>query len=635
MQFFEYQDQARGRTSLRVTLFGCAVIALGAISGISTHLMLTMGNEAGDVLHPLHAQMVACAVIATWGIIFLGSAYKMTSLRAGGKSVAESLGGSLVATNSHDPLERRALNLVEEMAIAAGLPAFPLYVLRNEAGINAFAAGWSTDDAVIGLSQGALTQLNRDQLQGVIAHEFSHILNRDCALNMKLLGVLHGIVLISGIGRMVMSATSGSRHRSTKREGGVIQIFMVGGVIWIFGSLGVFIARLIQAAVSQQREYLADASAVQFTRNPWGISGALAKIASESSALMSPCAQDSSHMLISSPHTSSLSGVLSSHPPLFDRIARILPNWDGDFGSLAERKSAPLPKKSQASEPDLVPLATPLHTPLIELPGLGSEVHLFALVGAASALIDSMDSRLHDAANDPFSCRALILALVFAEQTPELSALNQLTIDNAPLAHELNYLKSACKTLKPHEKMPLFDVCLGTLAMLSPAQQNQFSELLFGLKEQLPPHAYQAYCLSAIVLRHLGPNKNAPPEPKLLIKDAIEIALGVLAKQGHVEEKAAHLAFSQGCQEFSLRGNDLRFPADTQLNVRSFDAALSTLQRLPTSTQQKLLNAAEAIAKHDGHIEPKEAELLRIMALRLHLACPLDVKNIQASPPFP
>lgn len=639
MLFFEHQDQARSRTSLLVFLFACAVFALGGISGLSTYLVLNLGREAGEPPQAWHLQMVVCAVIGTWGIIFLGSAYKMAALRAGGKSVAESLGGTLIAPNTKVLAERRALNLVEEMAIAAGMPTFPLYLLKNEPGINAFAAGWSADDAVIGLSQGALKELNRDQLQGVIAHELSHILNRDCALNMKLLGVLHGIVVISSIGRMVMSMTGSSRHSSTKREGGVIQIFIIGAVIWFFGSLGVFIARLIQAAVSQQREFLADASAVQFTRNPWGISGALAKIASASSVLHSPQAQDSSHMLISSPHASSLAGLLSSHPPLFERISRILPRWDGDFDSLAERKSAPLAEKRHTSDSEFE-LNSLTHTPLIELPGLDAQGQLGVLASAsllgemskngqaaplnhAAELIGSMDDRLHDAATDPFSCRALILVIVFGDQTQELAQSGGLTIDSAPLAHELNYLRAASASLKAHQKMPLFDVCLGTLASLSPHQQSQFAQLLVQLQARLPARAYQAYCLSTIALRHLRPGKSAAQPKALLIKSAIEITLGVLAEQGQIDDKEARLAFAQGIKLFSQRGAGLRFPSSDELNVRALDAALFTLGRLPVSTQKSLLNAAEAIASHDGHIHPSEAELLRVMALCLNLACPL------------
>src|SRR6187551_3475189 len=220
MQFFEHQDQARGRTTLLLILFGLSVLGLGLLSAAAMHFALSWGRPEGEPLGPFHLQAVLCAAIATFGLILLGSAYKITTLRSGGRSVAEALGGTLAASNApYDAAAQRVINIVEEMAIAAGMPVPPVYILRNEPGINAFAAGWSLNDAVVAVTQGALVHLNRDQLQGVIAHEFSHILNRDCALNMRILGVLHGIVVLSSIGRFIMHFSSSSRHTSTKREG--------------------------------------------------------------------------------------------------------------------------------------------------------------------------------------------------------------------------------------------------------------------------------------------------------------------------------------------------------------------------------------------------------------------------------
>ncbi len=335
MQFFEHQDQARGRTTLLLTLFGLAVLGLGLLAATAVHFVLLRDVASGEAPSEHHWPAVATAAIATWGVILLGSVYRTAQLSGGGVKIAETLGGTLITGGTPDPLERRAVNVVEEMAIAAGLPVPPLYVLRQEKGINAFAAGWSPDDAVIGITSGALESLTRDQLQGVVAHEFSHILNRDCALNMRLIGVLHGILVLSLIGRFLMHLGMGSKHRSTRKEDSGIHFLVVGAAIWIFGSIGVLVARFIQSAVSQQREYLADASAVQFTRNPLGIGGALATIGSQSSTLTTPRGGETSHMMIGEPGSSSFLGVLASHPPLFDRIQRILPSWQGDFDEIA------------------------------------------------------------------------------------------------------------------------------------------------------------------------------------------------------------------------------------------------------------------------------------------------------------
>ncbi len=606
MQFFEHQDQARGRTSLLVFLFSGAVLGLGLLTAGATHLVLTFNRPPDEPLSPFHFQWVACAAIATWGVILLGSAYKLTTLRAGGAAVAESLGGSLVAPNTQDDeLSRRALNVVEEMAIAANLPVPPLYILRHESGINAFAAGWSIDDAVIGVTQGALQQLNRDQLQGVVAHEFSHILNRDCALNMKLLGVLHGIVVISTIGRVVMSLTSGSRHSSTKREGGAIQIFLIGAAIWLFGSLGVLIARIIQAAVSQQREYLADASAVQFTRNPLGLAGALSIIASKSSALGSPYAADSSHMLISAPGASGFSGFLSSHPPLFERISRVIPNWDGDFASLAGRRKTsadPTPQaQTEDDDPNLEQMAPHLVT--------------------AALLLESTDDDLRAAAREPFSARALLALMMLdgdtEHRTPQLAVLR----DDPALYREVQRLQDRFWALPHDDYLPLLEICLSTLAALSKQQQITLGALILNLRAHLSDHAYRPYCVASLILRHLKMDRpKTDRKERMLVKTAVETAVGVLARQGHANRAEAQEAFDQGCLSLSARGKTLIFPADTELNVETLDAALVTLKALPASTKRSLLDAAEVVASHDHIIAPAEEELLRVLAVSLDLA---------------
>lgn len=625
MQFFEHQDQARAKSGRLIFLFSIAVLLLGLVSALAVHFVLSFDRPPDAPAFPYHDQLVTCAALGTWGVILLGSAYKMTTLRAGGRKVAESMGGTLLMANSQNVEERRALNVVEEMAIAAGLPVPPVYLLRGEAGINAFAAGWSSDDAVIGVTQGALQTFTRDQLQGVIAHEFSHILHRDCALNMRLLGVLHGIVVISAIGRFIMHATSGSRHRSTKKEGGATQLFLVGAVIWIFGSLGVLVARLIQAAVSQQREYLADASAVQFTRNPAGIAGALAQIASASSALQSPQAQESSHMLISSPSSSSFAGLLSSHPPLFERIQRVMPSWDGSFDSLIthaprpDHGDAPASPRTAATDAGLIDL--PEHE--LEAPEWSSEEMrqaAFAL-NMAHGLLTSLHVQLKHAAHDPYSVRALLVAFILDRDPRARTAQSSTLADDPELLRETYVFEEQLERLSVAERSALFDLCLPTLAALSEPQRAAFADLVATLQARVSDQNFTNYCLALLVLRHL----DAPPldSAPVLVKTAIETALGVLAKNGHATRQQAQAAFDDGCKRLARRGSTLKLPEDEALHVRSLHSSLQSLRRLPVQTRQDLLSVAERVAGHDGVVETREQELLRIMAEALDLACPL------------
>src|SRR3990167_8556858 len=282
MNFFESQDRAHKNTVLLVVLFVLAVIALIIMTNLL--LMVVFGyinseqvRDGGTLIRQMDWQTFVAVGAGVGVVVFAGSLYKIIALSAGGRVVAESLDGQLIPRNTQDLNQRKLLNVVEEMAIASGTPAPPVYLLANERGINAFAAGLSPRDAVIGVTQGAIERLSREQLQGVIAHEFSHIFNGDMRLNIRLMGALNGILILGIVGYYLMySASFSGRRRGNDNSGAAIMALAVG--LMVIGFAGTFFGGLIKAAVSRQREYLADASAVQFTRNPMGIAGALKKI---------------------------------------------------------------------------------------------------------------------------------------------------------------------------------------------------------------------------------------------------------------------------------------------------------------------------------------------------------------------
>lgn len=321
MNFFEHQDQARQNTVYLLGLFVVAVIVMIILLyGVVVYALYDQ-----LIWQPELFLLVALGMVATVGG---GSVYKSIQLRGGGKVVAEDLGGTLVDRMTEDELEKRLLNIVEEMAIASGISVPEVYVLGEENGINAFAAGFTPNDAVIGVTRGCLEQLARDELQGVIAHEFSHILNGDMRLNLRLIGVIQGLIFIYLIGRALLRGSflgggSGKSSSKDKDSGLIIGLGMV-----VIGGIGFFCGRLIKSAVSRQREFLADASAVQFTRNPDGISGALQKIAGykSGSKVKSPMAEEASHLFFGEAFTGifeSFGQVFSTHPPVKERIKRL------------------------------------------------------------------------------------------------------------------------------------------------------------------------------------------------------------------------------------------------------------------------------------------------------------------------
>src|SRR5205085_4514261 len=292
-----------------------------------------------------HAKMFLATAVGILGIIGSGSFFKTLSLARGGRAVAELLDGRLVNPNSTDAHERKLLNVVEEMAIASGVPVPPVYVMDGEPGINAFAAGHSASDAAISVTHGAMTMLTRDELQGVIAHEFSHLLNGDMKLNLRLMGLVFGILCLTVIGR-VLIRTRGSKN----------PLPLVGLALIVVGWAGAFFGRLIQAAVSRQRELLADAAAAQFTRNPAGLAGALKKIGglAYGSRIESPHAEEASHLFFADGVGNSL---FSTHPPLTERIRALDPSFDGKFPRVIEEPASAIPPAPQVSATAEIPAA--------------------------------------------------------------------------------------------------------------------------------------------------------------------------------------------------------------------------------------------------------------------------------------
>ncbi|HET8645656.1 MAG TPA: M48 family metallopeptidase, partial [Vicinamibacteria bacterium] len=303
MNFFESQDSARRRTRHLVFLFVLAVAAIvvsvWAAVGIAAQAAAAK-METELPWNPWALESLGWVAAVTLVIVLTGSLYKTFALRSGGPAVARLLGARPLNPNTDDLKERRLMNVVEEMAIASGMAVPSVYVLDGEKGINAFAAGFAPADTVVAVTRGTLDYLSRDELQGVIGHELSHALNGDTRIKLKLMGVLHGILVIAILGRILVRVTSDtgrSRSRDSKGDPRIV-IILFGLALLAIGYVGVFFGRLIKAAVSRQRELLADAAAVQFTRNPSGIAGALKKIGAlaAGSKVENARAEEASHL---------------------------------------------------------------------------------------------------------------------------------------------------------------------------------------------------------------------------------------------------------------------------------------------------------------------------------------------------
>jgi len=650
MDFFEQQAKARRRTKWLVIYFALAVVSIIVmVYGVALLATLYTGSR-----HHYHYQveqapfalwnpeLFAWVTLGTIAVVFLGSAYKTMALSAGGSAVAESLGGRLIASNTTNPDERKLLNVVEEMAIASGVPMPKVYVLDNEDGINAFAAGHTPSDAAVSVTRHCMTKLTRDELQGVIGHEFSHILNGDMRLNIRLIGILFGIFCIATIGRMLLYARGSSRDRNA--------LPLIGLLLLAVGSLGVFFGRLIQAAVSRQREFLADASSVQFTRNPAGLSGALQKIGGYGSLMESPHASDASHLFFASGLTSSFLGLMATHPPLEARIRAIDPAWDGKFQRLADDspenlrlyRSPPAPRHvSPPPLPNLPGLvlggavlasesAPPpvIHSSSV-LPNLGNPTPLH--LKYAEAFRDSLPDNLQAAAREPLDATALIYALLLSQE----DALRATQLDGLAghvsrgVAEKTAALYPDAAQTAAHARLPLINLALPALRELEGSQFSQFAKALEWLINSDGEMGLFEFVVQKIVLRHLDSHFNGARKPvvqyytlKPLVPDCA-VVLSALANVGSEDPGEIEKAFATGVPFLRAPENaGLGLLPAAQCGIAQIDAALNRLALAVPNIKRNLLEACARVVGADGVIVESEAELLRAIADTLD--CPLS-----------
>jgi len=633
MNFFEYQEAARRQTSRLIAFYLLAVLLIITTLYLVT-AMIVHYDTASIPDHPFNwlalwdLQLFGIVALVIGIIIASGSFYKIASLSSGGAAVAEMLNGRPIAPDTRDFNEKRLLNVVEEMAIASGTPIPKVFVLDEEEGINAFAAGFSPKDAVIAVTHGALTQLNREELQGVVGHEFSHILNGDMRLNIRLIGVLHGILLIAITGyflfRILGSTSSGSSR--DKKGNPLAALVLLGLAMMIIGYIGVFFARLIKSAVSRQREFLADASSVQFTRNPSGLSDALKKIGglAAGSRLAASSAEAASHLYFANGIASPFLSLLATHPPLEERIRRLDPQFKAELTtptSSSELLSAQVAGLSATPPP--IPSISP------------SQIVNQAGTLTAANLLNTKDSleaipvALRNAAHTPVMAQAVIYAVLLDLRTDfrqkQLDYLGQqvaseLCLDIATLWEEL-------KTLPPASRQPLVEIAIGSLKHLDPSQYPAFRKNLMALVSADSEVSLFEYMVLRMVLRHLDTQFGLAKPVKMRITSfdtlASEIAavLSALAWFGASAPDRAEQSFHAGCHELGPLKLSFLPAGDASLN--NMDKALDRLAETTPPLKQKLVAACVAAISADGTVTLEESEALRAVANALD--CPLQL----------
>ena len=631
MDFFEEQEQARERTKWLVLWFAIGVV--GVVGAVDLLLFLLIGGE--EIF-----RILIPTSLVTAGVIFAASGYKTMQLNGGGGGavVASDLGGRLVMPGTSDFEEKRLLNVVEEMAIASGMPVPQVYLMDGEEGINAFAAGTEPSNAVIGVTRGCLQRLSRDELAGVVAHEFSHILNGDMRLNMRLMGMVFGLLVLSMVGRGLLELLRFQRfssRRSSNREGnGVLLMLLVLGFgLIVIGSLGVIFGRMIQAAVSRQREFLADASAVQFTRNPDGISGALKKIGGLGigSKMSSPKASEASHMFFSGGGLFSFG--MATHPPLELRISKIEKSWDGEFSRSKLRpvgQGRGRARKEQKRKQGGMFGELPMVVGMAEVMGAGERRQ----VQAGQKIHAAIENEWRVACHDREEAQALVFGLLLAE-------------DDELRAGEIKFLEEAVGkegqvlSLKWQEKLgglhsarkiALIDLALPTLRSLSQQEYQRFLEVTRRLIASDARVDLFEFMIQRVIERHLGSHFERGGLQKVRFKsfskllNEANLLVSTLCELGGGDETTKKAAYQAATEAWPSIYERIKMSS-----LADLDDVLDHFNQASPMVKKELLICCGKAVACDGKISNEEAEMLRTIADTIGCPIPPFVDSLDES----
>lgn len=644
MDFFAQQDKARRHSGRLVMLFCFAVLALIVITNLLVALTLWFMTQnetmqAGMSVmtqtdsHTLKAlfswQNFILISLGVVGAVLCAVLYKWAQLSSGGKAVAEALGGIRIYPNTDDADEKKILNVVEEMALAAGMPVPAVYLLPQEGSINAFAAGKSPADAVVGITRGAIQVLKRDELQGVIAHEFSHILNGDMRLNIRLIALLHGIVFIGIVGEVLMRSRSGDRNDN--------RLALLGLALLLIGWLGSFFGNLIKSAVSRQREYLADASAVQFTRNPNGIGNALKLIGGHSGGteIDDPHRSEVSHLFFG--QAFSMSGMMATHPPLVDRILRVDPDWDGNYlyRSISQEQAEPETEVVEEKERKREVFTNTVLAGAAVTAGVMPEEPFEAeYTDSCVQSIEGIPEYLYFQSKEPFGAMAICLAMVVAAeegeiQTRQLASLKESGIQG--LRDEVEKIRALLPQLAPLSRLPLIELLLPSLKCLSASQYKSFSRALMILIRADQKTDLFEWCLFQLV-RHYMMAEMVPkqlPKPKFeqpqQVGEACQIVFSHLAAYGHQQADEATAAFNRAAGAMALY-NIEQLDVDSS-DLDGFVTAIAELAACQPLLKGRVMNALKKCVLQDGQVTAEEQELLAAIAVVIDAPMPRLIEN--------
>jgi Zn-dependent protease with chaperone function len=669
MNFFEQQDVARRNTRVLVLLFVAAVCLLIILTNAAVAGYLWFGQDYNvysggrggfsGFLSYFSWQRFGTIGLAVTATVALVALVKWWQLSTGGKVVAESMGGTLILPSTRDAAERRCLNVVQEIALAANMPVPPVYVLNDERGINAFAAGISPADAVVAVTRGTINHLKRHELQGVIAHEFSHILNGDMRLNIRLAALLKGITFIGDVGHILLRSSNRVRTGASARGNGGAMMPMLGLALWLLGLIGAGVAGFIKAAISRQKEYLADASAVQYTRSPDGIGDALKVIGGyiPGTLVHAARAQEMSHIFFGEIEHR-LWNVFATHPPLGKRIRRVDPGWNGEY---IQREMRQYGRTDRPQEADVGVGRAALVAAAFAAAAAGRKAVIepdAALEAAAvEAAAVAADGGVPDAdfgpgpdqldedtaareeipvafvrqAQEPLGAQALVFCLLINDgeelRRAQLDIITEAGVMG--LTELVNTLAPGVRELGAPRRLPLLELCLPALKTMSFSQYKLFKRTLLLLIRADRRTELHEWCLFQLLRHYLDPQfiqvKPSRPRFRRLQKVAyhLRVVLSVLAHEGSGETGPV----------FRLAADELGFTSMAllpreQCSVAAFSRAVHELADCYPLLKPRVLKAMALAAGADGYLNPAEREIIASMAAVMDCPTPVQPDGI-------
>lgn len=652
MNFFEHQDRARRNTSLLVFYFLVAVLGIVCLVSLTTYIALAQAGFGRPSLYQwVTSQPFFLSAGLTLLVIVSGSLLKLWQLRDGGEALAEMLGATEILPDTEAPDQRRLRNVVEEMSLASGIPAPRTYVLSHEQSINAFVAGYRPSEAVVMVTQGTLAELNREELQGVIAHEFSHIFNADMRINMRLMAVLAGILSIGKIGEFLLHSNRrrgfSSRRSNHSKDGNAL--IVAGFALMAIGYIGLFFGRLIKAAISRQRELLADASAVQFTRNPSGLAGALISIRNGKGGLLDTVhAEDMSHMCFSVTVPLKLNGLLATHPPLDERLAALGPDWIARANARARQTDSN--HRTTSSDPRVTGFnaeagiadggSNPAHgnteagttppAPRSTTPSPANRIGVInaAQLGYGQRLLESIPATIKATLHSPPGARQVVFALaILASQSDRRELLELLSLKPQE-GKQLLLLADSIKDLGSRLRLPLLDLSMASLKQLSRDERDTLCVTLNQLVQHDGKINAFEFLLLVLVLEHLD-KKSGRARPVRFrrysqVAADIQMLLSLIVYSGGARDDEAVILFNRARGSLLPQGRTLLTASRCTLN--GLHKALRNLRDLTPLLKGPLVDTLADTVVADRKIQVEEIELLRAVCSMMD--CPVPPLEI-------